>query len=82
MLTCDEDAEFIVIEHPISGDTPHVHHKRVAVVKKSAEEIILEPMIKLSKDRTTGHEQKCRYTRTHDKDAEGRTIFRLGPAVV
>ena len=78
MLTCDEDAEFVVIQHLVG----HVHHNRLVTIKKAAEEVILEPQIKAPKETTIGHESRYRYVRTHDKDAEGRTIFRLGPAVV
>lgn len=80
-VTWDDDCEQIVIEHPVDGGSAHVHHKRLAIIKKSADSITLEPMFKSPVDaQAFGHEKQWTYVRTKDTDIKGRAIFRQGVA--
>ena len=82
----DEDAEYAVIMHPLPAvsnvrDQPvHVHHKRIVIVKKDANEIVFEPMLKESHNKI-GHDSRWRYVRTGNEDENGCVIFEQGPAV-
>ena len=80
--TWDDDCEQIVIEHSPEKltDPTHVHHRRLAIIKKSADSITIHPMFKSPADQEkVGHEKHWTYVRTKDFD-NGRAIFRQGVA--
>lgn len=83
--TWDDDCEQVIILHPAAEPNPepgklHIHHKRVAICKKAANSITLEPMMPHPDGNRIGHASQWTYVRTTEKDTEGRTIFRQGVA--
>jgi hypothetical protein len=78
--TWDDDCEQVILLHPLPAPAPaHPHHNRLAIVKKSAKSITLEPMMHHPPSgQAFLFNEKVTYVRTADTDTHGRAIFRQG----
>jgi hypothetical protein len=71
-------SETVVLDHPgtvgTRGITAHFHTNREVIVAAGAKEIVIGP--------TPTYKETHRYLRTPEKDAYGRTIFKLDDTFV